>query len=118
MVLTLWYHRSQPLVTLGDALASFLDQPDPTTENMCLANKYSFARNMNGDSLHEKTNPQTPYDGDKFTSLGSTHHNNGRTSPTFSTLEEEAELTKRWVPGAKKWQTRHYRWFNSATLRR
>ena len=42
MLLTLLYHRSQPLVTLGDAVSSFLENRDPTTENMCLANKTSF----------------------------------------------------------------------------
>ena len=33
---------SEPLVTVGDALASFLDQPDPTTIGMCLADKKYF----------------------------------------------------------------------------
>ena len=42
MFLTLFYHKSQPLVTLGDAIASFLQHRDPTTENMCLADKKTF----------------------------------------------------------------------------
>lgn len=47
MLLTLRYHKSQPLVTLGDAVASFLNQPDPLTENMCLADIFSFAWSKN-----------------------------------------------------------------------
>ena len=35
---------SEPLVTVGDALASFLDQPDPTTIGMCLAAKSHFEK--------------------------------------------------------------------------
>ena len=35
---------SEPLVTVGDALASFLDQPDPTTIGMCLAGKDHFEK--------------------------------------------------------------------------
>lgn len=33
---------SMPLLNLGDAIATFLDQPDPNTANDCLASKYSF----------------------------------------------------------------------------
>lgn len=29
----------RPLVTVGDAVASFVDQPDPTTKSMCLASR-------------------------------------------------------------------------------
>lgn len=45
MLLTLRYHTDQPLVSSGDAIASFLDNPDPTTVNMCLADKYKFIEN-------------------------------------------------------------------------
>ena len=37
MVIMVYQHHSQPLVTLGDAIASFLDDPDPMTRNYCLA---------------------------------------------------------------------------------
>ena len=42
MVLTLRYQNSQPLVTLGDAITSFLDNPDPITKQQCLATKDKF----------------------------------------------------------------------------
>jgi hypothetical protein len=28
--------RDEPLITMGDAVASFLEKSDPTTKNMCL----------------------------------------------------------------------------------
>lgn len=36
--------KSEPLITLGDAISSFLNDPDPTTKNMCLANKNDFRK--------------------------------------------------------------------------
>lgn len=43
-VLILVKERSQPLVTLGDAISSFLMEPDSTTRNACLADKYRFRK--------------------------------------------------------------------------
>ena len=37
------YQQARPLVTLGDAVPSFLETPDPTTEKMCLVNKKGFS---------------------------------------------------------------------------
>ena len=42
MLLAIRHQKSQPLVTLGDAIESFLQEPDPTTEGMCLAGKANF----------------------------------------------------------------------------
>ncbi|KAE8449001.1 hypothetical protein EG329_008589 [Mollisiaceae sp. DMI_Dod_QoI] len=35
-------HRTNPLATIGDALSSFLQEPDPATRNMCLVTNSSF----------------------------------------------------------------------------
>ena len=43
MLSTLWLQKPQPLVTLGDAIHSFLKSGDPTTENMCLAGNGCFS---------------------------------------------------------------------------
>ena len=43
MYLILRQQTSPPLVTLGDAIESFLQEGDLTTERMCLAEKYEFA---------------------------------------------------------------------------
>ena len=42
MFMTLWRHRRAPLVTLGDAIQSFLRSNDLTTAGMCLAGKIDF----------------------------------------------------------------------------
>lgn len=39
MILTWWKLRTPTLVTIGDAITSFLDDPDPTTAGICLATK-------------------------------------------------------------------------------
>ncbi len=43
MTMLLLQQQAKPLVTLGDAVESFLATPDPTTENMCLAEKRVFS---------------------------------------------------------------------------
>ena len=43
MIMLLLHQQAKPLVTLGDAVESFLETPDPTTENMCLADKSEFS---------------------------------------------------------------------------
>lgn len=44
MLLTLWKLRNRPLVTIGDAVASFLEVPDLTTIDQCLSSKGDMAR--------------------------------------------------------------------------
>ena len=43
MIMLLLRQQAKPLVTLGDAVESFLETPDPTTENMCLADRSEFS---------------------------------------------------------------------------
>lgn len=49
MFLTLWLQKSQPLVTLGDAIDSFLKRVDPSTESMCIATNGWFPRKVWGE---------------------------------------------------------------------
>lgn len=42
MLLTIWYRFATPLLTVGDAIASFLRRPDIYTRNNCLSDKYNF----------------------------------------------------------------------------
>ncbi|GAB1731132.1 hypothetical protein NU195Hw_g3572t1 [Hortaea werneckii] len=44
MFLTLWTHRSATLVTIGDAMSSFLDQPDKLTKDRCLMGRVDLER--------------------------------------------------------------------------
>lgn len=42
MILTVLGEGSRPLVTVGDAIASFLKESDPATKNLCLAGRHFF----------------------------------------------------------------------------
>lgn len=55
-----WKLDSRPLVTLGDAIASFLNEPDSTTDGMCLGGKARFLESRNWRSLPSQYNPK-PY---------------------------------------------------------
>lgn len=50
MGLVAWMPSSPPLLTLGDAIASFLSEPDPTTANNCLVSRYRFQREKSRSS--------------------------------------------------------------------
>lgn len=43
MVVTLLLYKTPALVTVGDAIASFLERPDPTTQGQCLWTNEEFA---------------------------------------------------------------------------
>lgn len=45
------------LSTLGDAVASFMHEPDETTKDMCLATKYDFLQKKNIFTRQEKEKP-------------------------------------------------------------
>jgi len=42
MIIAMWKCRESTLVTLGDALSSLLERPDPNTRGMCIATKTDF----------------------------------------------------------------------------
>lgn len=44
MILMSFQRESEPLVTLGDAIASFLNSPNLTTQESCLATKDDFEK--------------------------------------------------------------------------
>ena len=58
MIWMAWKSNSRPLVTLGDAIASFLNQPDPTTNGMCLDEKVDFFESRNWRSLPSRYKPK------------------------------------------------------------
>ena len=49
-----WKQDPEPLVTLGDAIASFLDRPDVTTRGNCIAGKARFEKSKSWDSLSRR----------------------------------------------------------------
>jgi hypothetical protein len=44
VILTAWKLNEPTLVTIGDAVASFLKDPDPTTEGICLSTKMDIQK--------------------------------------------------------------------------
>lgn len=50
MLLTLWRHREETFLTFGDAIASWLDQPDELTKGQCLADAGNFTWKSPGRS--------------------------------------------------------------------
>ena len=44
MTLMVYQHDPEPLVTLGDAIASFLNEPDLATQGICIATKNDFRK--------------------------------------------------------------------------
>lgn len=51
-------HEKQVLYTLGDAISSFMKDPDPTTKNMCLATKDDFLTKRPRGMWFEKQRPK------------------------------------------------------------
>ena len=53
-----WKQDPEPLVTLGDVIASFLDQPKRTTERNCIVGKTRFEGSKSWGPLISKWNPK------------------------------------------------------------
>ena len=49
-----WNQDPEPLVTLGDALSSFMDRPDIITKGNCIAGKAWFEKSKSWDSLSRR----------------------------------------------------------------
>ena len=49
-----WKQDAEPLVTLGDAVASFMDRPDVTTKGNCIAGNTQFQKSRSWESLSRK----------------------------------------------------------------
>ena len=59
MGLVAWKKSPEPLVTLGDAISSFLDRADPTTEGNCLNGKSHFESTNNWIRAPSQWHPNT-----------------------------------------------------------
>ena len=46
MLITFWKQKAETLVTLGDAVASYLDDHDPTTRGQCLSTKRDVTKGL------------------------------------------------------------------------
>jgi hypothetical protein len=84
MLLAFFRAKTEPLVTLGDAIQSFLNDPDPRTKDRCLWVKKDFKRFWRVNSgLHFK------------------HDENAKDRVPFNTLANSSPV--RWQPSKKWW---------------
>lgn len=58
MSMIAWNRGPEPLVTLGDAIASFLDRPDVTTEGGCIAARRQFEKSKSWNLLSSRWDPR------------------------------------------------------------
>ena len=58
MTIILWEQELEPLVTLGDAIASFLDRPDVTTKRNCIAGRTRFEHSRYWGLLVSRWDPK------------------------------------------------------------
>ena len=58
MSMIAWNRGPEPLVTLGDAIASFLDRPDVTTEGGCIAARLRFEKSKSWNLLSSRWDPK------------------------------------------------------------
>lgn len=58
MSLIAWKQDPEPLVTLGDAIASFLDRPDLITEGHCIVGKTRFEDSRSWDLILSRWDPK------------------------------------------------------------
>lgn len=98
MSLTIWKPSSVPLLTLGDVIASFLDQPDPNTVDNCLASKHRFQ-------------------GDKYTRLNTLL---SRISPFsgYGLIDKNQHRSAGWDKAVGRSKLEFYRWYHAASLKR
>ena len=98
-----WRQDWEPLVTLGDAIASFLDDPDPTTKGNCLAGKNRFDDNENLRLIAPDDNEKPITAPEQIWSGG--------------TGEEEVDTDEiDWDSRPTRWAPKRRYWFKSATV--
>ena len=95
-----WKQDSEPIITVGDAIASFLDRPDPTTSGNCLAGRQCF---MNNKTSKWRTR---------------SHLTRLITSRSRSESESGPEISRFWDKGPQIWEPCRRFWFSAASKER
>lgn len=101
MAFTLFGGKDEPLITIGDAIASFLDDPDSTTHGRCLSSKEDF---VSGTWAWE--------------ALGQSGH--AHMSKRLHTWRLSAwpwKSSTKWQHDPGIWQPTHERWFRAPSLK-
>lgn len=93
--LVAWMPSSTPLLTLGDAVASFLSKRDPTTANNCLVSRYRFQRR---NSRH-------------FLTCVCSDQATAKISSNITSRYQQ----RGWNEAVRTQKTKSYFWFNAAS---
>lgn len=103
---------SMPLLNLGDAIATFLDQPDPNTANDCLASKYSFRGASFADLLYAYSN--TPFSERsaffKFSGYGQDSN-----AAKNGLMDKNQHQKAGWDKVIRTFKPASYRWYNATS---
>ena len=91
MGFTVWKLSSVPLLTLGDAIASFLAEADPNTKGNCLAERFRFR--------------------------GGSHAGSDAASLSIDGPDLD-KLLPGWDEEIRTWKPERYPWFNAASKKR
>ena len=105
MSLTIWKPSSMPLLTLGDVISSFLDQPDPYTEKNCLTNKHRFREDKYARSF------TTP-------SLVSGYVEHASNAANDGLIDKNQQRRAGWDRAIRTFKPQRYRWYHAASLKR
>ncbi|KAL8727544.1 MAG: hypothetical protein Q9166_005949, partial [cf. Caloplaca sp. 2 TL-2023] len=103
MFVTLWRHDTAALITVGDAIQSFLERPDPHTRNLCMKSAH-FIRSLFQWEREGSLAPQTS----RFAAPGKLSR--------AEVLPDPA--TKYWRPVTQRWWKAVYiqRWLLSGII--
>lgn len=97
MACIVWRQDSEPLVTFGDAVASFLNKPDSSTKGNCLAGKHRYQGN-------EAFYPPQIRKASK--------------EPNLSRTLDNIAMGRNWDPCNMKWDPKSFFWFQGASAQR
>lgn len=107
MFLTIWNPSWVPLLTLGDAIASFLDKPDPSTVNNCLADKHYFR-----EVKYACFNTQTSWNSVLFGYRQDTNAAND------TLIDKNQVETAGWDKNIRTSKFKQYRWYHTTSPKR
>jgi hypothetical protein len=116
--------RSMPLLTLGDAVVSFMTRPDPTTEGMCAMSKSDVSHGLRGPLGKSRGDSKRAIFRRLWGPFGpsddsSTSHELLEQNEPSDVIQYKKLLRRKWymqVPSIKRWAGTLFLWAYLGTL--
>ncbi|KJR82926.1 uncharacterized protein SPSK_03927 [Sporothrix schenckii 1099-18] len=108
------HFRHAPLVTLGDAVASFLRDPDPTTRGACLLSKADVVQHGVWKSMVDM--PRLPQFGPPQTRVSTESNGSGQSAQQPENIMQPMFLEVPASDGEGSSNKNNYFWFQSVSL--